>query len=1234
MEAKIRPSVAVDVVGTMSVDAYYASTAIKLKTNLYSSSDFEGQLKVKGTRLISLNFNLPKNKTEIITAQSELIVMKGDEEERQTGITQGRLDEHLCSNQTIDQTLGLKFCAHFQFPNASLITNSSTFILNGPTKFAVSLEKADPTAKKYLLEYKWETTKNATLISFIFDTPGSKLKRELSARFNLDRNSQNLTLLLQMANDTYKANGNYRNTENDRYISVSIDSNGKKYIDAEIGLKIKEGKNGHTFQPRLYLAIKSETVAELSGTLKCVDKKGTSQCDVALSFNTKKVATKLFGYGRKTDASVSFYLRLDYKFDKFRSEHIRMEAILSNRSSNHLDQTIGELSLESSAYPHFNFDSSLKYQTAHGHIDCQVGINIGPNLKDKNETLAIEVLFKYFKTIEGNKMETSIEITKPSNKTDIFLSLYYQSSGPDTTVEGRVRYSSGKEIIFIMDLKIPRGITTFIQVNVNLTLPGFTPLLFKIKINEKIPNDYEIDTSGTWISGHTFTARGSYQDKSTAKTISHILKLQVLSPSFSEVVISCKLLNSDLEFRTDLQADYKNERYSLMLKHMTPSAEEIQTYIDLRYKGAVYTFTSSVSLRESRQVLLEFHLDEQRDIHIALRDLNKPNQKEAGIEIKWDANRDPGQKFAASVEFARSAPWNYDSGFMVSYPGRTVKGGLVLVAVDSNYTSLVHLEWSPVDVIDLKAMVTYKHDQVMGLTAKSELLTPFENWKRTSLSGGVWHTGNMLRANGSIFWQDNQNIAVDLFGNYSITNTDFKVELNASMISTIPQVSSVRGSFSHKQNPKGIDTNIYLQYKPDRTVALQSVWNLAKDDKYTNITGQASLISPFNGYRKGVMKSAWSFTNQWDIRGMADVDIDRRKYTLSIEGHLKEFSNSIFTFNITTPVPDFQFINGRFGYSELRRHLVAEISSPIGATGIEILLSYNTFTNFDIKLSVATPLEFLRRAIFIGKLKEDNVDFRIGWNSVVLGFSGVWHFREWTDFEYSYKLYTPLSGFEENGVILKLKYTNRFNIELDITAQATDTKFGLRIIGEPKPRMFQDISINSQKTEPEDTKNEDEEYENYDYDEDENKNAISWRGLIELDTFLYPTMKGSLEIDENGPLYTIVGSMVLPDGTAELYDEFTFVAGLLLKYTKDALGVENDTQVQNILFKFYSPLEDLQIIGLNATMETQEESHYNGNVTLEAKDSLVALIFNYKVTVELNTTSALANYATEVGIMG
>ena len=66
----------------------------------------------------------------------------------------------------------------------------------------------------------------------------------------------------------------------------------------------------------------------------------------------------------------------------------------------------------------------------------------------------------------------------------------------------------------------------------------------------------------------------------------------------------------------------------------------------------------------------------------------------------------------------------------------------------------------------------------------------------------------------------------------------------------------------------------------------------------------------------------------------------------------------------------------------------------------------------------------------------------------------------------------------------------------------------------------------------------------YDYDEGSEEeysdDAVSWRGEIELDTIFYPTMKGTLDIDERGTLYLIVASFVLPDGVAELRDEFDF----------------------------------------------------------------------------------------------
>jgi hypothetical protein len=74
----------------------------------------------------------------------------------------------------------------------------------------------------------------------------------------------------------------------------------------------------------------------------------------------------------------------------------------------------------------------------------------------------------------------------------------------------------------------------------------------------------------------------------------------------------------------------------------------------------------------------------------------------------------------------------------------------------------------------------------------------------------------------------------------------------------------------------------------------------------------------------------------------------------------------------------------------------------------------------------------------------------------------------------------------------------------------------------------------------------------YDYDEsggeDENEDALSWRGVIELDTVLYPTMKGTLDVDEMGTVYNIVASLVLPDGVAEIRDEFDFIVRECLSF--------------------------------------------------------------------------------------
>lgn len=71
----------------MGIDAYYASTGIKIKTSLHSSTAVDGHVKVEGTTFAKVSFNLPNEKADIITAQTELIVIKHDKEEIQSGIT-------------------------------------------------------------------------------------------------------------------------------------------------------------------------------------------------------------------------------------------------------------------------------------------------------------------------------------------------------------------------------------------------------------------------------------------------------------------------------------------------------------------------------------------------------------------------------------------------------------------------------------------------------------------------------------------------------------------------------------------------------------------------------------------------------------------------------------------------------------------------------------------------------------------------------------------------------------------------------------------------------------------------------------------------------------------------------------------------------------------------------------------------------------------------------------------
>lgn len=89
----------------------------------------------------------------------------------------------------------------------------------------------------------------------------------------------------------------------------------------------------------------------------------------------------------------------------------------------------------------------------------------------------------------------------------------------------------------------------------------------------------------------------------------------------------------------------------------------------------------------------------------------------------------------------------------------------------------------------------------------------------------------------------------------------------------------------------------------------------------------------------------------------------------------------------------------------------------------------------------------------------------------------------------------------------------------------------MKLIGKPKPKPLKELGINVGDVYYSKT------LRNSSQDDD----FLSFKGLIEVDAIILPTMKGQLEIDQKGPVYVLQSKIHLPHGVATIFDEFEYV---------------------------------------------------------------------------------------------
>lgn len=421
IEGKLKPSISLDVIGTMQSDYFFGSSGIRVRCNLFSSSAVDAKLKVQGTHLASLQFSLPQDRNDILSARSELIVTKYDKDIVQTGI-KNRYENSTCTWPFVDRAVGLKICAEYSVPDVNNRTQDyPSLLLSGPIHLDMHLDKADPTAKTFLFEYRWDKMGNESMGSFSFHTPNSLIPRIFSANITADPNNYNVSMSFQNGELAHSAVGTYRNVSNNRRLEVYLNLNGQRNFAIEVGLNQTEFQNGLIYYPIFILSVNNARIAGFDGAIKFTQKKNIIQWDVNLTFQTKRMQAQLTGHLLKSEVSYSTVMKVDYQFVGTKTETVEIEGEISNRNQKSRTECNGDLKLNSTAYPNFNFASNLTFLALDGHIETAINLNNAPNLVDDNYTLASRLKFIRFNMAEKKEGGTllSVELARPVSNIDL-----------------------------------------------------------------------------------------------------------------------------------------------------------------------------------------------------------------------------------------------------------------------------------------------------------------------------------------------------------------------------------------------------------------------------------------------------------------------------------------------------------------------------------------------------------------------------------------------------------------------------------------------------------------------------------------------------------------------------------------------------------------------------------------------------------------------------------------------
>ncbi|KAI5644619.1 lipoprotein amino terminal region domain-containing protein [Phthorimaea operculella] len=799
--------------------------------------------------------------------------------------------------------------------------------------------------------------------------------RQVLREVTLSNTSSTAVVSMHCKDSIMTAKALYRNLPYDKSLEASLDVNGKKQFDTEMSLKRHDIKYGYVWLSTAFWVINNERVAELSGTFKVKDKGGVKQCDISADFQTKKLASHLEGYYTENGPTNGAKLQLDYQFYKNPKQTIKMEGVISKRDLGQRKDWYGDLSMQFTAYPGYNFYAVMRNVRTLTHID--IGFNVSTSREQKHDP-AFSVGLSRIDRLNGMKLDTHLILKRPKLITTQFT---FEQIGAKYTVLALLNFNpTSKEIRVSGFLFYPPGTQLYLDSELNMTLPTLHDMTMHVKVHEKMPNEYQVNAVGVWFTGVDFNIDALYQDQSKTNMASHRLKVLINSSHFKDIAVDARYTQDNRQITFIGQGEYNEANYRTLIRYVLLSEQNFTTYCELDIGDKAYSVTLNADMNNNTNVNMDIHFDEIRDIHISYQRWSTPRQKRLAAIFNWNANRNPSEKVSIDVQLENKGAWHHGGYLTLYYPGRQLTGEFEFLLKDWFCQWHVRTSWSQEANIlwRVKMYSEVKNETVYALL--SNMKTPFTDWEDTSFNLMWRYHDNLQNINGSMSWQ-REYLAFNLLADYLFKSDEFYGELTAVVNSTIPALPRAAAIAKHHTFwKKRADTLLSFQYNDDGLLMINSSWALDRNNRESNVTGVVTLVTPFPGYRKGFMKTEFIFGNKKDIRGVTLLDLEQKALKIYVNGYMRRITNCMLVVNVTSPMTELAPTTFRIGFVEMDRHLVAMLVSPNSTTGKTSPYRYRfrstgymrRITNCMLVVNVTSPITELAPTTFrIGFVEMD-----------------------------------------------------------------------------------------------------------------------------------------------------------------------------------------------------------------------------------------------------------------------